>query len=83
MAAGKTEEIQFNNGEPVESVALCSVQTAAKAQRGRTMKGHQTQITLALPLDLLERVDMRAGQLSISRAAFMKMAIARAVEAEV
>jgi predicted DNA-binding protein len=46
------------------------------------MKGHQAQITLALPPELLERANAMADQLSISRAAFMKMAIIRAVEAE-
>lgn len=48
----------------------------------RAMKGRQAQITLTLPPELLERVNQRAERLSISRAAFMKMAITRAVESE-
>lgn len=48
----------------------------------RAMKGKQAQITLTLPPELLERVNQKAERLSISRAAFMKMAITRAVEAE-
>jgi predicted transcriptional regulator len=46
------------------------------------MKGKQAQITLTLPPELLARVNQKAERLSISRAAFMKMAITRAVEAE-
>jgi hypothetical protein len=57
-------------------------EAAAPAHKARVMKGHQAQITLALPVDLLERANAMADQLSISRAAFMKMAITRAVEAE-
>jgi predicted DNA-binding protein len=48
----------------------------------RAMKGKQAQITLTLPPELLARVNQKAERLSISRAAFMKMAITRAVEAE-
>jgi hypothetical protein len=59
-----------------------AAKAAAPAQKARVMKGHQAQITLALPVDLLERANAMADQLSISRAAFMKMAITRAVEAE-
>jgi hypothetical protein len=54
----------------------------APAPKARVMKGHQAQITLALPVDLLERANAMADKLSISRAAFMKQAISRAVEAE-
>jgi hypothetical protein len=55
---------------------------AAPAPKSRVMKGRQAQITLTLPLELLEKANMMADQLSISRAGFMKMAISRAVEAE-
>lgn len=58
------------------------VEAAAPASKARVMKGRQVQITLTLPLELLEKVNMMADQLSISRAGFMKMAISRAVEAE-
>ncbi len=46
------------------------------------MQGNQAQITLAMPSDLLAKASAVAKKLSISRAAFMKLAIARAVEAE-
>ena len=46
------------------------------------MKGHQAQITFALPLELLDKVDDMAEGLSISRAAFIKQALTRAVNAE-
>jgi hypothetical protein len=57
-------------------------EAAAPAPKSRVMKGRQAQITLTLPLELLEKANMMADQLSISRAGFMKMAISRAVEAE-
>ena len=46
------------------------------------MQGNQAQITLAMPSDFLAKASEAAKKLSISRAAFMKLAIARAVEAE-
>jgi hypothetical protein len=46
------------------------------------MRGKQAQITLTLPPDLLARANAVAGQLSLSRAAFFKLAITRAVQAE-
>ena len=46
------------------------------------MQGNQAQITLAMPSDLLAKAAAAAKKLSISRAAFMKQAIARAVEGE-
>lgn len=48
----------------------------------RKMAGNQAQITFALPPDLLDRVDQMAGSLSISRAAFIKQALTRAVNSE-
>jgi hypothetical protein len=47
----------------------------------RKMAGHQAQITFALPPELLDRVDNMAESLSISRAAFIKQALTRAVNA--
>jgi hypothetical protein len=49
---------------------------------GRAMRGNQAQITLTLPPDLLAKANAAAEQLSISRAAFFKLAITRAVQAE-
>ena len=69
----------FIGGAP-DSVQAAKV--AAPAHKARVMKGHQAQITLALPVDLLERANAMADKLSISRAAFMKQAITRAVDAE-
>lgn len=48
----------------------------------RKMAGKQAQITFALPPELLDRVDELAHRLSISRAAFIKQALTRAVLAE-
>ncbi len=48
----------------------------------RKMAGKQAQITFALPPELLDKVDHMAGSLSISRAAFIKQALTRAVMAE-
>jgi len=45
-------------------------------------QGNQAQISLAMPPELLAKVDAAAERLSISRAAFMKMAITRAIDAE-
>jgi hypothetical protein len=48
----------------------------------RKMAGKQAQITFALPPELLDKVDHMANSLSISRAAFIKQALTRAVIAE-
>lgn len=58
---------------------------AAKAEAPATLRkliGKQTAITLALPPELLEKVDQKATSLSIARAAFIKQALTRAVNAE-
>lgn len=46
------------------------------------MQGRQRQVSLALPPELLARVDEMARKLSLTRAGFMKLALTRAVEAE-
>ena len=53
---------------------------AAKAKG--VMKGHQRQISLAMPVDLIARMDAAAGKLSLTRAGFLKLAVTRAVEQE-
>jgi hypothetical protein len=53
---------------------------AAKAKG--VMKGHQRQISLAMPVELIARMDAAAGKLSLTRAGFLKLAVTRAVEAE-
>jgi hypothetical protein len=55
---------------------------AAVAKDDRLMIGNQTRISLALPPELLNKVDAMAGSLSITRAAFIKQALTRAVVAE-
>lgn len=44
-------------------------------------QGRQAQISLAMPPELLAKVDAAAERLSISRAGFIKMTLAQAVEA--
>ena len=53
---------------------------AAKAKG--VMKGHQRQISLAMPVDLIARMDAAAGKLSLTRAGFLKLAVTRAVQQE-
>lgn len=78
----------FISGAPdaVASAPAVTATPAAQAEtptpKSRVMKGNQAQITLTIPVDLLDRASAMADYLSISRAAFMKMAITRAVEAE-
>jgi hypothetical protein len=54
----------------------------AAPQHSRVMAGKQAQISFALPPELLNKVDSAADALSISRAAFIKQALTRAVQAE-
>ena len=46
------------------------------------MAGNQRQITVAMPPELVERIDACAKRLSITRAAFIKLAVSRAIEKE-
>jgi len=50
--------------------------------KAHKLTGKQVAITLALPPELLTKVDETARTLNISRAAFMKQALTRAVVAE-
>ena len=68
----------FINAAP-DSTAGKSTTAPAKTNR---MKGNQMAITFTLPPELLAKVDEAAGSLSISRAAFIKQALTRAVMAE-
>lgn len=54
----------------------------AGSKHARKMAGNQAQITFALPPELLDKVDHMASSQSISRAAFIKLALTRAVNAE-
>ena len=61
--------------------ATAQAHTATPITKG-VRQGNQAQISLAMPPELLAKVDAAADRLSISRAAFMKMAITRAIDAE-
>jgi hypothetical protein len=73
----------FIKGAP-DSVPSAAAPAAAVADETikRVMLGKQAQISLAMPLYLLARIDEQAVRLSISRAAYIKQAVSRAVEGE-
>lgn len=80
-AAKKVDEValaKFIGGAPDAS----PTEKTAASPHARKMAGKQAQITFALPPELLDRVDHMADSLSISRAAFIKQALTRAVNAE-
>lgn len=52
----------------------------APAPMKGVQQGKQSQISLAMPPELLAKVDAAADRLSISRAGFIKMTLAQAVE---
>lgn len=72
---------KFIAGPPDAAPAVIAATPAAPAHT-RKMAGKQAQITFALPPELLDKVDNMANSLSISRAAFIKQALTRAVKAE-
>lgn len=59
-----------------------TARAAAAPAKTNRMKGNQMAITFTLPPELLAKVDEAADSLSISRAAFIKQALTRAVLAE-
>jgi hypothetical protein len=69
---------EFISGAPDATQQAPAVATITKG----VQQGKQSQISLAMPPGLLAKVDAAADRLSISRAAFMKMAITRAIDAE-
>ena len=71
---------KFIAGAPDAALAAVVAPPATRTKRIK-MKGHQAQITFALPVELLDKVDDMAESLSISRAAFIKQALTRAVNA--
>jgi hypothetical protein len=71
---------RFINAAP--DAAPAPAAAAAPVARSKVVVGKQLQVTFALPADLLIKVDQAAEDLSISRAAFIKQALARAVQAE-
>lgn len=60
--------------------ATAAKPAAAPAKTNR-MKGNQVAITITLPRELLDKVNEAADNLSISRAAFIKQALSRTVQA--
>jgi hypothetical protein len=72
---------KFIAGAPDAAPPVAAAPPAAPAHP-RKMAGKQAQITFALPPELLDKVDHMAESLSISRAAFIKQALTRAVLAE-
>lgn len=71
---------KFIAGAPDAAPAVTTAPPATPAHP-RKMAGNQAQITFALPPELLDKVDNMANSLSISRAAFIKQALTRAVNA--
>lgn len=71
---------RFIGGAP--DAAPAATPAAAPVARSKVVVGKQLQVTFALPADLLVKVDQAAENLSISRAAFIKQALTRAVLAE-
>lgn len=69
---------RFISGAPDAAPAAA----APQAPRSNVARGKQVQVSLALPPELLVKVDQAADDLSISRAAFIKQALSRAVMAE-
>jgi len=55
---------------------------AAVTKQTRKLIGKQVAITLALPPELLEKIDQMANSLSITRAGFIKQALTKAVNSE-
>lgn len=52
----------------------------AKPAPGRMSNGKQAQISLAMPLELLDKVDAAAQALNLSRAGYIKMCLSTAVK---
>lgn len=72
---------------PPKKSAEMFIQAAPDAEKAPpvvkgVMAGNQRQITVAMPPELVDRIDAAAKKLSITRASFIKMAISRAIEAE-
>ena len=71
---------RFIGGAP--DAAPATAPASAAVARSNVVKGKQVQVTFSLPPELLVKVDETADGLSISRAAFIKQALTRAVMAE-
>jgi hypothetical protein len=78
VSASPKSADDFIRGAPDAKARAPTVTPITKGVR----QGNQAQISLAMPPELLAKVDAAAARLSISRAAFMKMAITRAIDAE-
>lgn len=69
----------FINAAPDATVRAAAAAAALAATKTNRMKGNQMAITFTLPPELLAKVDEAADSLSISRAAFIKQALSKAV----
>lgn len=67
----------FIQGAPDAAPPITDAQTSQGV-----MLGKQRQVSLAMPPELLAKVDEAARKLSLTRAGFMKLALTRAVAAE-
>lgn len=66
---------------PADDFVL-GVPDAACLPPKKILQGKQTQISLAMPPNLLMRVDEAARKLSLTRAGFIKLALSRQIEQE-
>ena len=71
---------RFIGGAP--DAAPAAAPAPAAVARSNVVKGKQVQVSFSLPPELLVKVDETADGLRISRAAFIKQALSRAVMAE-
>jgi len=73
---------EFINAAPDGAAARQPAPQVTKTGKpGRPAKAEKpVQISIALPAELLAEVDQAANALSISRAAFMKQALAKALQ---
>ena len=71
---------RFISGAP--DAATAAAVATPQAPRSNVARGKQVQVSLAMPPDLLVKVDQAADDLNITRAAFIKQALSRAVMAE-
>lgn len=66
------------SNRPSTDEATLFVNKAPDSQR--LSIGNQTQISLAMPRELLDKVDAAAKSLSLTRAGFIKMCLSNAVK---
>ena len=65
-----------------EALPVATATATATATAKMVLQGKQPQISLAMPPELLTRVDETARKLSLTRAGFIKLALSRLIEQE-